>query len=782
MSSLQHILDCCPEARPSGEGWQANCPAHDDNVASLSIAEGDDGRVLLHCHAGCSTESICEAFEVTVADLFPDRVKSAPSTLSTSTKPAEPRENVGFRRHDRRPRVFETAEQAIEVLSRGVGMPVAAWSYHSADGNEALRVVRFEAGGHKTFRPISSTEGGWKIGDPAGELPLYRLPEFADDGPVFVAEGEKAAEAVRSLGFVATTSAHGAKSPQKTDWSPLAGRDVIILPDNDDAGGAYAEEVLQLLGRLSPAPQVRIVELPDLPEHGDVVEFVAGQPDATAARSSLLELVQQSEPEVATEPPATPAMFEPFPVHVLPDAISSFVSAASTAIGCDPSFIALPLLTTFAAAIGTTRQIRLKFNWLEPSILWTAIVGDSGTLKTPAFKVAMRPLRQQQERALERFESERKQYEQDLLSYDRNVQRWKKSKTDDSPPNKPEPPAMERFLTSDTTVEALATILLQNPRGVLVSRDELSGWISSFDRYSQSSGGDMAHWLSMHNADQLIVDRKTGIRTIIVPRASVSVTGGIQPGILARSLTTECRESGLAARLLMAWPPRRAKRWTEADLSARQEERLAEIVDRLLNLEPMRRADGSEAPINLRLTDSGKHEWVEFYNAHGQKEADLEGDLASAWSKLEGYAARLALVIHLVRWAADDPTLENSERVDAQSMTAGITLSDWFGREAQRVYAMLNESDEQRAVRRLIDWIECHGRRTTARQLQQGNRAYPTAESAKRALQRLNEQGVGHWVGCPPSHRGGRPTEELVLNGGKRVYETSTKPGSHEVS
>jgi hypothetical protein len=686
VSSLQHILGCCPEARPSGEGWQANCPAHDDNVASLSIAEGDDGRVLLHCHAGCSTESICEAVEITVADLFPDSVKSATSTLSTSTKPAEPRENARFRRHDRRARVFETAEQAIQVLSRTVGMPaVAAWLYHSADGNEVLRVVRFEAGGHKTFRPISTTEGGWKIGDPVGELPLYRLPELADDGPVFVTEGEKAAEAVRSLGFVATTSAHGAKSPQKTDWSPLAGRDVIILPDNDDAGGAYAEEVSLLLGQLSPPSQVRIVELPDLPEHGDIVEFVAAQSDGTAAQSSLLELIQQSQPEVVTEPPAAPPMFEPFPVNVLPDAISSFVTTASTAIGCDPSFIALPLLTTFAAAIGTTRLIRLKFNWLEPSILWTAIVGDSGTLKTPAFKVAMRPLRQQQERALERFESERKQYEQDLLSYDRNVQRWKKSKTDDSPPNKPEPPAMERFLTSDTTVEALATILLQNPRGVLVSRDELSGWISSFDRYSQSSGGDMAHWLSMHNADQLIVDRKTGIRTIIVPRASVSITGGIQPGILSRSLTTECRESGLAARLLMAWPPRRAKRWTEADLSARQEERLAEIVDRLLNLEPMRRADGSELPVKLRLTDSGKREWVEFYNAHGQEEADLEGDLASAWSKLEGYAARLALVIHLVRWAAEDPTLEDSERVDAQSMTAGITLSGWFGREASGV-------------------------------------------------------------------------------------------------
>ncbi len=429
---------------------------------------------------------------------------------------------------------------------------VAVWLYHSADGNEVLRVVRFEAGGNKTFRPISTTESGWKIGDPAGELPLYRLPELADDGPVFVAEGEKAAEAIRSLGFVATTSAHGAKSPQKTDWSPLAGRDVIILPDNDDAGGAYAEEVSLLLGRLSPPSQVRIVELPDLPEHGDVVEFVAAYSDAESAPTALLELIAQSEPEPMAIPPAVSDKFAPFPVDVLPKPVCAFINMASTAIGCDPSLIALPLLTTFAAAIGTTRQIQLKPGWVEPSILWSIIVGESGAFKTPAFKVAMKPLRQHQSRCQKRFNVELKEYERQLLIYESDLKTWKKEKTEASLPEAPVPPTMERCVTTDTTVEALASILADNPRGLVVSRDELSGWIGSFDRYSKSNGGDMAHWLSMHNAEQLVIDRKTGIRTIMVPQASVGVTGGIQPAILERSLTTECRESGLAARLLMA--------------------------------------------------------------------------------------------------------------------------------------------------------------------------------------------------------------------------------------
>ena len=81
--------------------------------------------------------------------------------------------------------------------------------------------------------------------------PLYRLVELlASSGRVYVVEGEKAADAVASLGLVATTSAGGAKAAAKTDWSPLAGRKVVILPDNDAPGEAYAAEIVRLLSSL----------------------------------------------------------------------------------------------------------------------------------------------------------------------------------------------------------------------------------------------------------------------------------------------------------------------------------------------------------------------------------------------------------------------------------------------------------------------------------------------------------------------------------------------------
>jgi hypothetical protein len=88
--------------------------------------------------------------------------------------------------------------------------------------------------------------------------------------------------------------------------------------------------------------------------------------------------------------------YRPFPVDALPEPIRGFVAAGARAIGCDPSYLALPLLTAIAAAIGNTRRLELKRGWSAPPILWGAIVGESGTAKTPAFRLVMRPVRERQ--------------------------------------------------------------------------------------------------------------------------------------------------------------------------------------------------------------------------------------------------------------------------------------------------------------------------------------------------------------------------------------------------
>jgi len=468
-------------------------------------------------------------------------------------------------------------------------------------------------------------------------------------------------------------------------------------------------------------------------------------------------------------------VFRPFPVDVLPEPVRGFVVNSSKAIGCDPSFVALPLLSALAAAIGNTRRIQLKRGWTEPCIVWAVIVGDSGTLKTPAYKLVLRPVRDLQGKALKEYGAAQQAHEAELLHYEKELAAWKRSKTGGEPPAKPEPPRAERMVVSDITTEALAPILLNNPRGVLLARDELAGWIGSFDRYASGKGGaDAAHWLSMHNGESIVVDRKTGTpRTIFVPSASVSVTGGIQPGVLDRALGHEHRESGLLARLLLAMPPRRTKRWTEAEISPLSEAAVLAIFERLRELQFTYGENGELRPVVVSLTPAAKEAWVEFYNAHAEEHADLSGDLSAAWSKLEGYAARLALVVHFIRWAADDPTLASSDAVDEVSIAAGVALSRWFGNEARRVYAALGESDEDRDRRRLVEWIERHGGAVTVRELTHGLRQYRgKTDAAREALDGLAKAGFGRWVHPTPDPSGGRPSSRFELVTGVTVTET----------
>jgi len=486
-------------------------------------------------------------------------------------------------------------------------------------------------------------------------------------------------------------------------------------------------------------------------------------------------VIGRSQPELPRLDP-----FVSFPLDALPEPVRSFVAQGAKAIGCDPSFIALPLLAGLASAVGNTRRIRIKGSWSEPAIIWGAIVGESGTLKSPALEIALRPVKKRQQSALKEYDRAMERYEIAVMQYEKDLLLWKRSKERGDPPTKPKPPVVERGWFDDTTIEALAVLLQQNWRGLLLARDELSGWLGSFDRYSQGKGADEAKWLEVFGGRSIMVDRKTGASKIIyVPRAAVSVAGGIQPGILRRALGVEHKENGLAARLLLTCPPRLPKRWTEDDISPNLERQMACIFEKLYSLQPRADEEGELQPLYLPLMRDAKSEWIRFYNEHALEQADLTGDLAAVWSKIEGYAPRLALIVHLARWAAGDATLAATDAVDLVSMEAGISLAKWFGTEARRVYAILGESDEERDQRRLVELIQRKGGSATVRDLMRSARMFSDADVAEQALNELVKAGCGHWEAPPIGPAGGHPTQRFVLAPG---VDTDTTLDSSMVS
>lgn len=466
---------------------------------------------------------------------------------------------------------------------------------------------------------------------------------------------------------------------------------------------------------------------------------------------------------IAEPDTSTPAIWRPFPVDALPRPIRRFVKRVSEAMGCDASFVALPALVACAAMIGNSRQVRLKRGWIELPILWAAIVGESGTLKTPAIRAVMRAIRRLQKELLAEHEQQLQLHEDDLHRYEADLKDWKKKRLGDPPP-KPETPTPTRLIASDVTVEALAPILLANPRGILLCPEELNGWIGSFTRYKQSS--DAPHWLSMHSGEPIIVDRKTGNPpTLYVPRASVNIVGGIQPGILRRALSMEYRDAGLAARLLPVMPPRKPKRWTDADIPDEVEADFAGII---MNLRALAMADGDE-PMTVSLHPDAKAAFTSFYDEHAEEQAELSGDLAAAWSKLEAYAARLALLIHCVRQAGGEPV---GDAIDGESMASAIVLTRWFGDEAKRVYSLFDRDDDDGGKASLTDWIAGRGGDVSLREMWRAKRRQFDAMSDLRSeLDAIAAEGKGRWY-YSQNPRGGQPSERFTLATGGDVSDT----------
>jgi putative DNA primase/helicase len=153
------------------------------------------------------------------------------------------------------------------------------WVYEDESNLEALRILDYESedDGRRQIRavfPVSPGEEGRCMGEPPGRWPLYRLPELEPFQRVYLCQDERSAEAARSMGLVATTAALGCYKLHKTDFSPLAGRDVVVLPNIDQEGRVFVNRATSILARQLPPAEVRVMKLPGVGLHGGLCEFM----------------------------------------------------------------------------------------------------------------------------------------------------------------------------------------------------------------------------------------------------------------------------------------------------------------------------------------------------------------------------------------------------------------------------------------------------------------------------------------------------------------------------
>ncbi len=150
----------------------------------------------------------------------------------------------------------------------------ATWDYQSADGTLIARVYRYDPEpGRKEFRPWDVRARMWRAPNPR---PLYNQPAIAIAKQVVLVEGEKCAQALIEQGVVATTAMNGARAPiDKTDWSPLRGKDVVIWPDRDPPGWDYAENAAKACVAVGSRSVVIVIPPDSKPEKWDASDAVA---------------------------------------------------------------------------------------------------------------------------------------------------------------------------------------------------------------------------------------------------------------------------------------------------------------------------------------------------------------------------------------------------------------------------------------------------------------------------------------------------------------------------
>jgi hypothetical protein len=409
----------------------------------------------------------------------------------------------------------------------------------------------------------------------------------------------------------------------------------------------------------------------------------------------------------------------------------------------------------------------VKAGWIEFPILWTLAIAPSGALKTPAMKAAMHGLEEAQKKAFE-------QHRLAEASYKTALADWIKS---DRNGREPTPPPLASYYIGDATLEAVGVLLDANPRGLLQKRDELSGWLGGFDKYSE--GNEAAQWLEFHSGNSVRIDRKGGDKkTIFIPRALVSVTGTIQEPVLRNLLNgDEARhfDNGLAARIIMAMPPERTRQWREATTPPALTQKYADLFCDLLKLTPQ--IDGEterREPVILKFSPEAKVQFINFVNTHGAEMRGFKSDrLKSAWSKLEGQAARLALVFHCVRQAYLPSPGANANTISAETLDAALAWIEWLKNETRRIYYTLTHKGDARQADRLISFARRNGGSITARDAARVGAGGRDVATVEKFMAGLVAAGLAEWH-TPEQPKGGRPTRHFRLKTHPAKSENAT--------
>lgn len=618
--------------------------------------------------------------------------------------------------------IAETPQEAARRLAAGAirdGFhPVGLHAYRNADGTPAYWRIRCKhPDGRKWIRPMQWNGTGYVIGEPpapeGGKL-LYRLPDLLADpaAEVWIVEGESCADALAKAGKVATTSG-GASSADAADWEPLRDRSAIVWPDRDGPGADYADKVTGHLRALGCDVRRVDVAALNLPDGGDVVDWLAANPGGDPdALPMVAAMVEGFAPEPLRRPVPPP---EPYPIAELGPILQPAAESLRRVIQAPDAVCGASVLAAASLAAQALANVEIDGRTC-PLSLWMLTVAESGERKSAVDAEAMRAARDHEKELAKSHEAEQATHAAELAEWEARCADAKaKAKKAQgagladalrSIGRAPPAPLVPRVTVADFTAEGLAKLLVAGLPTVGAFTDEAAlvfgGHGMSKETVTRTAGTLCKLW------DSGTLDRVRaldGATKLHGRRLALHLLA--QPVIAERALSDDVLSGqGFLARCLLAWPESTAGTRPYKAESLRDDAALGRMAYRLgeLHREPLPLAEGERQelqPRRLRLSVEAKAAWVQLHDA---VEAGMRpgGQFATAkpWgSKTPEQALRIAGVLALLESSA-------AQEIDADTLGRAAELALWHLNEAVRLAGTAELSPEVRDAEALLGW--CH--------------------------------------------------------------------------
>lgn len=473
-----------------------------------------------------------------------------------------------------------------------------------------------------------------------------------------------------------TNSPSGEQHETRRDQARLVGGYLQHL-DEQEAYDALEQAVIAS-GAQDVAKAMRTVQ--DGLEHGKLNPCTI--PDKEQPSSALAKSPTPDE-EVASFLPPPPRV----PVEVFPAVLQEIIRNAARAFVVPLEVPVCAVLALASACIGRVRGIIIKEGWAPHANLYLALVGLSGTGKSPCASAIMKSAYRVDFEMHREWQQASADYLLEKEKYREAVRQYRKGEIQDPGPP-PEKPKRRQVLVDDATVESLTDALADNPRGILWIRDELAGLLLDLDKYQGEKGSTKTRLMSSYDSGPWKVGRVNQERTNYIPHATLSIFGTIQPAALADIFCGQDAATGFLPRFLFVrFVPDRPGIWTDCTFSKSRRAEQDHITRALLALD----FDSADQPKFIGVKKDAKALYVAWHDRLAMEAwMGTSDDENSVLSKLRDQCLRLALILHLLRAVTEEQS--DTAPVMAETMGKAILLADWFREHQRHAWALIGSS------------------------------------------------------------------------------------------